>query len=38
MIRNVSINYTEREGTMLPGFKYKIDYFGENFDTYEKDN
>lgn len=31
MLRNVSVNYTERKGTMLPGFKYTIDYFGQNF-------
>ncbi len=31
MLRNVSINYTERNGVMLPGFKHTIDYFGQNF-------
>ncbi|MCC6817318.1 MAG: cell surface protein SprA [Bacteroidia bacterium] len=31
MLRNVSVNYTERNGIMLPGFKQNIDYFGQNF-------
>lgn len=31
MLRNVSVNYTERNGIMLPGFNHTIDYFGQNF-------
>lgn len=31
MVRNLSINYTIRDGIMLPGFKHQIDYFGQNF-------
>lgn len=31
MLRNASITYTQREGTLLPGFIYQIDYFGQNF-------
>ena len=31
MLRNVSVNYTERNGVMMPGFKHTIDYFGQNF-------
>ena len=31
MLRNVSVNYTMRDGIMLPGFIHQIDYFGQNF-------
>lgn len=31
MIKNVNINYSQTEKTMLPGFKFKTDYFGHNF-------
>ena len=31
MVRNVSINYTLRDGILLPGFVHQIDYFGQNF-------
>ena len=31
MLRNISVNYTERNGIMLPGFNHTIDYFGQNF-------
>jgi cell surface protein SprA len=31
MLRNVSVNYTERQGTLLPGFVHNIDYLGQNF-------
>lgn len=31
MLKNGTINYTIREGTVLPGFKDNIDYFGQNF-------
>lgn len=31
MLRNVSVNFTERRGTMLPGFVNTVDYFGQNF-------
>ncbi len=31
MLKNVSVTYNQKEGTILPGFNYQIDYFGENF-------
>lgn len=31
MFKTATINYTRREGTELPGFIYKPDYFGHNF-------
>ncbi|MBL7811639.1 MAG: cell surface protein SprA [Bacteroidetes bacterium] len=31
MFKNASVNYDRKEGTELPGFAYKPDYFGQNF-------
>ncbi len=31
MVKNVSIAYNQKEGTILPGFSYSPDYFGQNF-------
>jgi cell surface protein SprA len=31
MVRNINVNYTERDGIALPGFIHSIDYFGQNF-------
>jgi cell surface protein SprA len=31
MLRNGSVNYTLRQGILLPGFNEQIDYFGQNF-------
>lgn len=31
MLKNGTINYTSRDGIILPGFKENIDYFGQNF-------
>lgn len=31
MFKNATVNYTRREGTQLPGFIYRPDYFGYNF-------
>ena len=31
MVKNGSVNYTNRRGTMLPGFAYQPEYFGNNF-------
>jgi cell surface protein SprA len=31
MVRNISVNYTLRDGISLPGFVHQIDYFGQNF-------
>ena len=31
MVRNANVNYTLRDGIMLPGFVHQIDYFGQNF-------
>ncbi len=31
MLKNGSVNYTTRRGTVLPGFAYKPEYFGNNF-------
>lgn len=31
MFKNASMNYQRREGSELPGFAYKPDYFGQNF-------
>jgi cell surface protein SprA len=31
MLKNASVTYNQKEGTVLPGFNYLIDYFGQNF-------
>ncbi|MBS3914184.1 MAG: cell surface protein SprA [Bacteroidetes bacterium] len=31
MFKNASLNYSKKEGTELPGFIYRPDYFGYNF-------
>ncbi|MFZ9971307.1 MAG: cell surface protein SprA, partial [Bacteroidia bacterium] len=31
MFKNASMNYQRREGSELPGFAFKPDYFGQNF-------
>ncbi|MES2618158.1 MAG: cell surface protein SprA [Bacteroidota bacterium] len=31
MVKNVTVIYTQKQGTILPGFNHQIDYFGENF-------
>lgn len=31
MLKNANLTYTLRDGIMLPGFIYNVDYFGQNF-------
>lgn len=31
MLKNASFNFSQKEGTELPGFSYRPDYFGYNF-------
>jgi cell surface protein SprA len=31
MFKNAGFNYTNTQGTLLPGFSYRPDYFGHNF-------
>lgn len=31
MLRNANFTYTQKQGTMLPGFTHRPDYFGYNF-------